>query len=519
MRRDGEGRRPNIVIFMTDQQRGATVLPGNPLKARTPRLDRLRERGVTFGQCFTVSPHCCPSRASFFTGRYPSEHGVWNNVNVANALSRGPRDAVPFWSQDLVAAGYQLGFAGKWHVSNTKNPVSFGWHECRVTSPATGSIGDSDDDQRRQARMAELQRLNGTEADRAGENQSRINGEIVRPGYPRYVHYGTDEDPFQDSDVVAAAADFVSEVDHDQPWVLYVGTLGPHDPYRAPQRFLDQYSLDAMQLPDSFDDPMVDKPGLYRRTRERFDQLTEPEHRDALRHYLALCSYEDELFGRIEDAVADAGALDDTIFVYLSDHGDYAGAHGLWCKGLPSFTDAYRIPVIIGGGPVADRFGGKSCTVPASLADVGPTILDLCGVPAPTMTGLSLVDAIERGALPREELVLATNGNELYGIQRIVLTKRWKLVVNLFDLDELYDLEADPDEMTNLLHEPATIRHRDAGPLAEIPPALTDVVADLYARLWRFGLDHGDNVTDTYILTALATYGPGVTATVRDHTT
>src|SRR5690625_2397432 len=120
---------PNVVVFMTDQQVGGTVLPGSRIRAQTPHLDAVAARGVTFGRSYTVSPHCCPSRASFFTGRYPSEHGVWNNVNVANALSRGPYPGTPFWSTALAAAGYRLGFAGKWHVSSTESPSDHGWQE------------------------------------------------------------------------------------------------------------------------------------------------------------------------------------------------------------------------------------------------------------------------------------------------------------------------------------------------------------------------------------------------------
>ena len=106
---------PNILIMMTDHQRGDTVLPGHP--AITPNIDQLAAEGVTFTEAFCPSPHCCPSRATFFTGLYPSRHGVWNNICNDQALSRGLKDGVQLWSEDLAAAGYQLHFSGKWHVS------------------------------------------------------------------------------------------------------------------------------------------------------------------------------------------------------------------------------------------------------------------------------------------------------------------------------------------------------------------------------------------------------------------
>lgn len=512
--------RPNIVLFMTDQQRGATVLDGHRLKAITPRLDALRADGVTFTASYTVSPHCCPSRASFFTGRYPSEHGVWNNVNVANALSRGPDDGVEFWSAALADSGYRLGFAGKWHVSNTVGPAAYGWQEICTTVSNKDDVGTSSEEQRRRSRERELATLaRGGAALTAREaNRPRREGEIVRPGYRPYVHYTTTENPFGDDDVVAAAVRFVDDVSAaTQPWCLYVGTLGPHDPYQPPQRFLDLYDPDSIDLPDNFSDPMHDKPALYRRTRERFDQLSEREHREALRHYLAFCSYEDDLFGRVYDAVAAAGQLDRTIFVYLSDHGDYAGDHGLWCKGLPAFESALHIPTIISGPIVPDRMRGNTVTDPITIVDFAPTLLELCGItpPAP-LSGISFAGHLTGTDIgpQRTDLFFQSNGNEAYGIQRVIMDERWKLVVNYFDQDELYDRLTDPDEMTNLLHRDDRERRVGISPDAAVPEELRPVVADLYRRLWQFMLNHDDDLTNDYIMTALARYGPGLAMSV-----
>lgn len=116
---------PNILIVMTDHQRGDTVLPQHP--TFTPNLVRLSQEGVTFTQAFCPSPHYCPSRATFFTGLYPSRHGVWNNICNDQALSWGLKPDVRLWSQDLAAAGYQLHFCGKWYVSVEESPADRGW--------------------------------------------------------------------------------------------------------------------------------------------------------------------------------------------------------------------------------------------------------------------------------------------------------------------------------------------------------------------------------------------------------
>jgi len=217
--------RPNLLIFMTDQERGDVLRDGALNRALTPHLDRFRQEGVEFSQTYCPSPHCCPARATFFTGLYPSRHGVWNNVNVGNTLSREPYPGTPFWSEALKAAGYDLHFAGKWHVSDYDGPADHGWQEGRVTAaprqerhtgPVTYEWGLYDD-------PANVVSSDATE---------RAPGEILRPDYTRYKHYGTNPNPFQDTDVVESGIDALKQRrGSDKPWCHYIGTLGPHDPY------------------------------------------------------------------------------------------------------------------------------------------------------------------------------------------------------------------------------------------------------------------------------------------------
>ena len=141
-------------------------------------------------------------------------------------------------------------------------------------------------------------------------------------------------------------------MDTHRPFCMYVGPKGPHDPYFLPGKYLELYPEHSVRLPDSFGDRMEDKPGLYRRTRDRFRLLTPREQEEALRHYFAFCTYEDALFGRLLDTLEARGLLDHTVVLYLSDHGDYAGAHGLWTKGLPCFREAYHICSVAGFGGI-----------------------------------------------------------------------------------------------------------------------------------------------------------------------
>ncbi|MBD2844049.1 sulfatase-like hydrolase/transferase [Paenibacillus sp. IB182496] len=479
-------RKPNILIFMSDQQRADTIPPYG--KAKTPNLDRFCQAGVTFSNAYTISPHCCPSRATFFSGLYPSQHGVWNNVDVGNTLSRGLYEGVRLWSEDLRDDGYELRYHGKWHVSATEGPEHRGFNE-----PAASVEGY------RHARphTGEWSRYAGGET--LVESDERKDGEIMRNGYDTYTHYGVHEDPFNDRATVEEAIASLRQLGSEsarRPWCLYAGTLGPHDPYFVPQRYLDQYAIDDIELPPSFYDRMEDKPGLYRKTRGRFDQLTEREHKEAIRHYLAFCTYEDDLFGQVLDELERSGEAANTLVLYLSDHGDYMAEHGLWCKGLPCFRGAYHIPAVI-RWPAEVKDPGRVVDEFVNLADFAPTFLEAASIETDRVfAGSSLIPFIrnDRPEAWREAVFTQSNGNELYGIQRSIMTKEWKFVYNGFDYEELYDLREDPHETCNRFGQ------------AEYEP----VVRSLSEQLWSFARKVDDVCINPYVMVALAPYGPGV---------
>lgn len=505
--RQGRAAKPNILIFMTDQQRADSIAPYH--RAHTPNVDRLCKEGITFSQTYCPSPHCCPSRATFFSGLYPSEHGVWNNVDVGNALSRGPFPGTRLFSDDLKDAGYELYFSGKWHVSSLDTPADRGWTmsptqlgmksaalSAGTTAPRTPGDWHGYDGKPPLGEWHKYALL----AQRPEQTQ-RFEAQILRPGYGTYTHYGQAAPGGKggyafDRRVVDDAIQIIRERKQGgNPWVQYVGIIGPHDPYFLPKEFLDLYRIEDIKLPENFADRMTDKPALYRRTRDRFDQLPESEHREALRHYLAYCSYVDALFGEVIKAMEETGELDDTLILYTSDHGDYASEHGLWCKGLPCFRGAYHIPAVM-RWPAGIKNPGRTVDAMASTADFAPTFLEAAGLKIDRpMTGRSLLPFLRDDAPPadwRDAIFTQSNGNELYGIQRSVSTRKWKYVYNGFDYDELYDLEADPGETKNLASDP---KHHD-------------VVHEMCHRLWRFAFEHKDVAINDYILVALAPFGP-----------
>lgn len=488
-------KRPNILIFMTDHQRGDTIFANS--KVFTPNIDKIRTDCIEFTNAHCPSPHCCPARATFFTGLYPAEHGVWNNVNVSNTLSRGLYDGVKCFSEDLKENGYKLFFSGKWHVSQEESPEARGFELIYHQAAPYKKF----------AHVPEYSEWNVYE-DKENMDRgtlSRLEGQIVREGYPRYIQYGIDENPFGDEFVVEHAVKKIRELRNTKsPFLLYTGVLGPHDPYYVPQRFLDLYQDMEIDLPVSFYDNMQDKPALYRRTKSHYAQLSEEEHKESMRRFFAFCSYEDYLFGKLIDALKKNDLYDDTVVMYVSDHGDYIGAHGLWAKGLPCFREAYHVCSLIGGGYFkrAGFIQGRTCDEMVSLADYAPTILELCGVKVDRkFTGSSLIPFF-RGRRPddwRMDFYTQSNGNEVYGIQRCVYNGKWKYVFNSFDFDELYHLENDPHEMHNLIY---CERPQDTEYAA--------IVREMCEKMWNFAYQTHDNCVNPYIMTAMAPYGPGI---------
>ena len=482
--------KPNILIFMTDQERADVTLPSHP--CHTPNAERLAQAGVRFTRTYCPSPHCCPSRATFMTGLYPSRHGVFNNVRNATAIHTGLNPGVVTFAELLAEAGYDLTLCGKWHVSADEEPSDRGWRERAVTA-AKGVHHGITIEQWRQG--APIPDTSGSE---------RPRGRIQRPGWGDFVVYetlpnggdkGYEHDP--DYPVIQAAVETLQEyANRTEPWCLYVGPIGPHDPFRVPKKFVEMYDPAQIPLPATYGDALTDKPRIYQRQRRQlWDQLSEDEVRESIAHYYAYCTMEDTLLGEVLDALDATGQAENTVVIFLSDHGDYCGDHGLYLKGVPAFRQAYHVPCIIRWPAGIDQ-PGRTVEAFVSLADFAPTFLELAGVQSlQRMTGQSLVPFLQ-GHAPtqwRDAIHTQLNGVELYYSQRSVMTQEFKYVYNGFDFDELYDLRTDPLEMINVA---------EAADYQAIKQALV-------RKLWQFAADEADIIFNPYGTVGLAPWGPG----------
>lgn len=510
---------PNVLIFMPDQQNGATVLPGSPVIK--PNMDRFLGEAVAFNSAYCPAPHCCPSRASFMSGLYPSEHGVYNNVTTDTAIHPDPYPGTPYWGKWLRGGGYLMGYAGKLHVGRDITPESCGFDNLSHLE---------------QDSLLSNESRKGEQWERAGEEKAdpaqRKEGEILRPDWTNSELYKTQPDGgpkgyenLADYKIMQAGiAGMKRMATGGKPWCVMISNSGGHDPYNAPKQFVDMYDLSSIKLPASYSDMLDDKPRVYQRQRyEYWSQLSDEEQRDALRHYWAKCTMQDAIFGEMLEALEQTGQAENTIVLYVSDHGDYGAAHGLWMKGVPAFQEAYHIPAVV-RWPRGIQQPGRQVEAFVDQVDWASTILEACGVqPQRKLSGKSLMPWLknETPADWRSAFFSQMNGVELYYTQRVVMTKEWKYVYNGFDYDEMYDLKNDPHEMRNLVFPDLAAKRAavqsgkglprsGSVPWPPLPDPLNAVRKDLLSRMWTFAAEHHDIIFNPYGTVALAPYGFGL---------
>jgi len=476
------GRRPNLLFLIADQQRADTIAQGGP--CLTPHLQALAREGASFARCYAPNPICSPTRASLFTGLLPHAHGMTDVTHAVPATQADLAPGVEVWTSRLKAAGYRVGYFGKWHVERDDDPGRFGVDEYEVDLRLKGVVSHE------------------------GHLDPRV--EVEQPGYKPFLLAGVSDEPAsatREAYLVDRALDFLSRAG-DGPWALFVSTEAPHDPYLVPWELYERYDAAAIDLPASWGDPMDDRPGVYRRIAKTWRGLSDDEARQVIACYYAACSGVDDQFGRLLAGLDDAGVRDDTYVVFTSDHGDYLGAHGLFLKGVAPFEEVYRVPLVVRGPDVAP---GLVVDEPASLVDLGRTLVSLllgedsgghgrvlsARLRSEGSGGEAAAAAPQQGAGPVPDgLAYAEfHGQRLRYTQRIVWRGRYKYVFNGFDEDELYDLEQDPHELVNLAHRP------------EAQP----VLRELAAEMWRVARDTGDDTLfqAEYGMFRFAPVGPG----------
>ena len=461
---------PNILFLMTDQMQGRVLEPDNP--CQTPNLDRLAARGVRFRRAYTPNAVCSPARASLMTGLLPHNHGVLFVEHTVDDDQAALRLQYPHWAQRLTEAGYRTGYFGKWHVERSNQLDRFGWQQ---QDALTGQTDWN-------AANFSLERFLESPP---GYEPNRFYGVCDLPASQRGMGKKTD----------AALTFLDAAFTESAPWCCFVSFTEPHDPFFCHEEAFTQYDVEAIPLPPNLNNNLSGQPNLYKRCAQVWSDWTVREHREAAACYYASISEIDQQFGRLLERVDGAGQLENTIVVLTSDHGDFLGAHGLYCKNIGAFEEAYNIPLVVAGPGVASSAVSDARV---GLQDVGQTLLELAGgQPLEDIDGRSFAPVL---ADPHDTSDYQIGFAEYFGgryiiSQRLLWDGDWKLVHNGFDYDELYNLAADPYETNNLAQDPVH---------AEQLQAMT-------RQMWQIVVDSGDHslYNTHYPSMRIAAAGPG----------
>ncbi|MCG3180329.1 MAG: Choline-sulfatase [Phycisphaerae bacterium] len=439
----------NILMIQADQMTaGVLGAAGHPV-ARTPRLDALAAGGTLFESCYCNAPLCVPSRASMITGRLPEAIDSFDNGSELPATR-------PTLMHLLRAGGHRTALAGKMHFIGPDQ--LHGAHE-RLTCDIYPAGVDWTPDWR-QAEQRSAGR-SARKLDRSGPADSPT----IEMRY--------------DEMVADAALKHMETLAGDgRPFFLWVSFTHPHDPFAAGRAFWDIYRDDEIPPPAAPPDEPAHPYNRWINVCHDLDRIT-PDARTVQRSrrgYYAMASYVDHLVGQLLDRLDALRLADDTLVLFLSDHGEMLGEHGMWFK-RTFWEESVRVPLIV---RVPGDAGGRRESGVVSLVDLLPTLCELAGVRVPDevaadMDGDSFAALVRGQAAPgwKDQAVGEYLGEGALAPMRFIRRGPMKLVDVVGQPTLLFDLSADPHEQRNLLADGAA------------PPA---EAADMQRRMWE-GVD------------------------------
>lgn len=442
--------KPNILWICTDQQRWDTLGCYGNKYVRTPVLDELAASGTLFNHAYSQSPVCTPSRSSFLTGRYPSTTRCRQNGQDI------PETEI-LVTKLLRDAGYTCGLSGKLHLSAC-NPSVTPEMERRIDDGYSSFHWSHDPwdvwgDHNEYWKWLR---------ERGADGAARPHPETDK------ITIGPSPENHQTTWCTEKAIDFI-QGDHDSPWLFSVNLFDPHHPFDAPEEYLARYLdvVDDIPLPNYSPGELMDKPrwqqrdhdGAYHGQWFGYEQFSDREHRLVRASYFAMCDLIDDQVGRLIDSLKSTGQYDNTIIVFMSDHGEMLGDHGIYLKG-PFFYDcAIRVPLMISW---PGKIRSQTSDALVELMDLPQTLLDLCGLDSHCgMQGKSLRPLLQGETCTHKDHIFCEYFDAMCwseidgGKTSAVRTATHKLAVaHGENTGELYDLVVDPEEAVNQWNNP-----------------------------------------------------------------
>lgn len=397
----------NLLFVITDQQRYDAIGYINSI-IKTPHLDHLASQSIVCDQAIVQSPQCQPSRASFLTGKYPDNIQMWWNETRLN-----PR--YPTIANYLSNNGYLTGYFGKLHIDGDdykQTSRHFGFEQSYLSEDWIGMIKHNDNPAAAQARSDFYSLM-------------RIDDGGLAP----WTGVLSSADYHHEQTIIKHASDFLQcHNNKSYPFACFVSFHGPHPPYCCPPPYCHIYQDVNIPVPDKLIPTWFGQP------------LTSRHWHHIKSQYYGAISWIDNYIGQLLSLVD----LDNTIVVFVSDHGDILGDHGLFSKGVYTFEGNIRVPLIIS----IPGCGHIKYDHTVQLIDLLPTILSALGLDKPTgIDGVDLVDALINNHAINEYAYSAISTNPRHYMIR---SKRHKLCVG--DQAAFYDLSADPLEATNTIY-------------------------------------------------------------------
>ncbi|MBG6175795.1 choline-sulfatase [Labrenzia sp. EL_208] len=422
---------PNILFLQVDQLTASALRAYGDRICHSPALDRLAENGVVFENAYCNFPLCAPSRFSMATGQLCSAVGAYDNAAEFSA-------EIPTYAHYLRVAGYQTALSGKMHFIG---PDQFHGFEKRLTAdlypadfawvPNWANEGKRDTNDDRAVRIA------------------GICERSVQIDYDEEVTFRAVQHIYD----MARSSD-------ERPFFLQVSYTHPHEPYLCRKEFWDLYEGKEIPMPKvSALSEQAHDPHSVRLLKD-FGMLgirfKDEDVSRAIRAYYGSISYLDSLISRVLDALSATGAAENTVVVFTSDHGEMLGERGMWFK-KHFFEKALRVPLIV----KAPWIAAQRVSELTSLVDLLPTFGSLAGSPAPVepLEGIDLMDLLDKGNPPPQRPVYAEYLAEATPAPIFMIRRQnHKFISSSHDGIMLFDLAADPDELTNLatseVHQP-----------------------------------------------------------------
>lgn len=415
-------RPANLLVILSDEHRKDAMGCMGHATVKTPWLDQLAARGTLFSNAYTPSPMCVPTRAALACGNYVHRIRHWDSATPYDGKT-------PSWMAHLRDRGVDVTSIGKLHF---RSPLDDnGFTEELLPMHVTDGVGWAIGLLREQP---------------PPYNEASELARDVGIGSSSYSDY--------DLDITAAAEQWLHDrASSDSPWATVVSLVSPHYPLTCPERHYTQYNPHDMPLPIGYGTNTTPQHTELQNLARFFaydKHFDEQKTREAIAAYYGLTSFMDDCTGRVLTALQQSGQADNTVVIYISDHGEMLGDQGFWTKQL-MYEQSAGIPMIVAGPGIP---ASQTISTGTSLLDIAATAIDVTGVQhtdhSKALPGISLRRLANEANDPDRTIFSEYHDGGSTTAMFMVRWQHWKYIHYAGQQPQLFNLQSDPNELTDL---------------------------------------------------------------------